>query len=110
YIEQRRRRTIMEVGRPRGEPTEDGSFDLADVSTLAGNHRAAWICDHECLSGKRAFGAFQREHRQSGDVKRRRLVGSGIGDADVQRRLDRMIADIRCVMAGATEPSYRGLI
>jgi hypothetical protein len=58
-IEQSGCRTIMEVGRPRSEPTKDRSFDLADIGTVACNHRSARVGDHKNLTRKRPPGAFQ---------------------------------------------------
>jgi hypothetical protein len=53
------------------------------------------MSDNILLSFERTFlRACEGEDRQSGNVKGRRSLGSGIGDADVQRRFDRMIADM----------------
>jgi hypothetical protein len=51
---------------------------------------------------------LQSENWQPRNVEGRRGVGSRIGDADIQRRLDRMISDVGRVMAGATKSGNAG--
>src|SRR5262249_43612613 len=79
------------------------SLDLADVGTLAGNESTARIGHHKGLPRMWTAVALQGENRQSRNIEGRGTVGTGIGDADVQRRLDRMIAHIGRVVAGAAE-------
>ena len=97
----------MEVGRPGSEPTQDWSFDLADIGAIAGNHRAAWVGDYENLTRKRPTGAPQGEDRQSGNVEGRRLIVPGVRNADVQWRFDRMVTNIGCVVARTAESGNR---
>ena len=105
HVPQGGSRTIVEVRRARSEPAQDRTFEPADILALAGDHGAAWVGHFVDLSGERAFReiAGQREHRQPGNVEHRRLLVAGIGNANVERRLDRMVADIRRVVAGAAE-------
>ena len=90
----------MEVRRTRGESAQNRSFGFADVGTVSADQRTAGIRDVKSLPGKRTGDALQREDRQSGNIESWR-VRIGVGYADVQRRLDRMISDVRRIMAGA---------
>src|SRR5215467_3224761 len=97
-------RAVVEVGCPCRQPSQNGPFDLADVGAIARNQCTPRIGDHKSLARERTGAALEREDRQSGDVEGWRLVWASIGNADIQRRLHRMIADIGCVMTGPTEP------
>src|SRR5579872_4627131 len=102
-IPQGRGRTVVEVWRSRREPTQNGALDLADIGALSGDQRASRVGDLEYLAGERPLRAGQGEHGQSGDVERWRAFCACIGDADIERRLDGMIADIGRVVASAAE-------
>src|SRR5260370_5251519 len=103
-VGQCRRGAIVKVRRTRRQPAQDGSLDLADVGALAGNQCTARIGHHKSLPRMWTLIALQGEDRQSRNIERRRTVGAGIGDADVQGRLDGMIAHVGRVVAGAAEP------
>src|SRR5438876_301370 len=64
----------------------------------------------EYFSGQRARSTPESEDRQSGNVQGRRAVCPGIGYADVQRGVYRMIADVRLITAGAAEPGNASLV
>src|SRR6185437_12001196 len=96
-------RSVMEIRRARRQPAENGTFELADIGALSGDQRASWIGDLKHLPGKRPLLAGQGEYRQTGDVEHRRALGTRIGDTDVERRLDGVVAHIGCVVAGAAE-------
>ena len=55
------------------------------------------------LPCERPLRARQREDRQSRNVEDRRLLAPASANADVERRLDRMVADVGRVVAGAAE-------
>src|SRR5262249_6856010 len=97
-------RAVVEVGCPCSQPSQNGPFDLADVGAIARNQCTPRIGDHESLARERTGGALERGEPPTGDVAGWRLVWASIGNADIQRRLHRMIADIGCVMTGPTEP------
>ena len=93
----------MEVGRACREPAQDRPFESADILAFAADHGAARVSHFVDLAGKGALRARQREHRQPGNVEHRGFFVAGIGDANIQGSLDRVVADIRRVMAGAAE-------
>ncbi len=59
-VQQRCGRTIVEVGRARGQTAKDRTFELPDVGTLSGDEGASWV----------------------GGLNRLRRVGQGPGGAD----------------------------
>src|SRR5262249_34582206 len=83
-------RTVVEVGGARGEPAQDRALEAADVLALAADHRPARVGDLVDPALERMLvrhvGAGEGEHRQPGNVERRRLLGAGIetGDSGAQ--------------------------
>src|SRR5262249_5234096 len=102
-VQQRRGGAVVKIGGARGQSTQDRSLDLAEVGALTGNQRTARVRHHKGLPRMRTILALQGENRQPGNIERRRTTSSGIGDADVQGRLDGVIAHIGSVVAGAAE-------
>ena len=90
----------MEVGSARSESAQDRSLESTDVLAFAGNHGAARIRHFVDLTSEQTLRACQGEHGQPGDVEHRRFFLARIGDSDVERCLDRMVADIRRIVAG----------
>jgi hypothetical protein len=99
----------MEIRRPCRQPAQDRTLGLADIGAVAADHRAADVGDLKGLAGQRPGGAQHREYWQPGDVEYRRGERAGIGNPDIQGRLDRMIAGIRRVVAGPAEPLHMRL-
>ena len=93
----------MEIRRARREPAQNRSFQAADVLAQAADHGLAGVGDRVDRAGQRTLRAGQREHRQSRNVEDRRLIGAGVGNADVERHLDRMVAHVGRVVAGAAK-------
>ena len=106
-VAQVRGRAVVEVGGASGKPAQDRSLEAADIFALAADHGAARVGDLIDLAFQRMavgdVGAGEREHRQFGNVERRRLIGAGIGNADIDGQLDRVVADVGGVVAGAAE-------
>ncbi len=96
-------RTVVEVRRAGGEASEDRSLESTDVLALAADHGAAGIGYFVDLSGERAGFAGNREDRQTSNVEDWWCFFAGIRNANVERRLDRMVADVRRVVASAAE-------
>ena len=96
-------RTIVEIRRAGGEASEDRSLESTDVLALAADHGAAGIGYLVDLSGERAGFAGDRKDRQTSNVEDWWCFFAGIGNANVERRLDRMVADVRRVVAGAAK-------
>ena len=98
-------RTVVEIRRTGGEATEDRSLKSTDVLALAADHGAAGIGHFVDLSGERTVFelAGYREHRQASNVEYWRGFFACVGNADIERRLDGMMSDIRRVVAGAAE-------
>jgi hypothetical protein len=104
HIQQCRRRTVVEIRRPSGQPAQNWSLHLADIGAFAGNQRSTRISDGVSVTGIRSRHTRQRKDRQIGDVQAWIvIVGATIRDAYIYWQFDRMVADIRGVMAGATE-------
>src|SRR4029077_19877755 len=91
-VAQRGGRAVVEIGRARRKTAQDGSFDFPDIGAFAGDHGTADIGDLEVPAGQWAGGALNPEYRQSRDIEARRAQRPGIGDADVERRLHRVVA------------------
>ena len=88
----------MEIRRPGGEPTQNRSLELADVCPLAGFHGSTGIGRLDHFAGCDALQRIERHIRGAARC---------IGQADVQRRLDRMIAGVRRVVARRARPRER---
>ena len=95
----------MKIGGARGEATQDRSLESTDVLALAADHGASRVGYFIDLSGERTVFelAGDCEDRQASNVEDWRSFLAGIGNADIKRCLDRMVADIRRVVAGAAE-------
>src|SRR5260221_5721073 len=78
------RRAVMEIRRPRRQRAEDRSLEPADILPLAGDQRASRIGDLDRSERRRRVP--ERVKRQIGRAARR------VGQADVERGRDRMIA------------------
>jgi len=73
-IHERRCGTVVEIGRAAGKPSQDWTFEFADVGALAGDHGAADVGNLNLLAGGVADHGDEREVR--------RAAGS-VGQADV---------------------------
>jgi len=102
-IQQGRSRTVVEIRCARGEPAQNGPLDFADISALPGDQGTSRIGNPKNLPGERPLPAGQGEHRQTGNVENRRALRPRVGDPDVERRLEGMVADIGRIVTGATE-------
>src|SRR6266436_4717371 len=109
-ILQRGSRAVVEVGCSRRQPAQYRSLELADVGALPGDQGTTRVGYLEYLPSQWPRCAPDRKDRQSLDVQRRRAVLPGIGDADVQWCLDRMVPDIGRIVAGAAEAGDARLI
>src|ERR1700719_1545032 len=87
-VEQSGCRAVVEIGGARGQSPQSEPFDLADVGAVSRNQCAARIGDDISVSFEPTCRACEGENRQSGNVEGRKALGSGIGNADVQWRLD----------------------
>jgi hypothetical protein len=103
HIQQSGCGAIVEVRRAGSQSSQDGAFEPADILALSRDQSAARIGDGIDRSRTRALRAGQSKDRQSGNVQRGRTIFSGVGNADVQRRLDRVTADIGCVVTSAAK-------
>jgi hypothetical protein len=95
----------VEVGSAPGEPAQDRSLEAPDVLPLAGEERASRIGDDRDLAGGLVA---ERVDGHVADGKPELIVhavaphldGDGrLGDADVQRRRNRVVAGVRRVVA-----------
>src|SRR5258706_12508459 len=100
HIHQGRSGAVVKVRGACRQSAQDGTFDLANVGALAGNHCTARIGHHKSLPCKRTLLALQGEDRQSRNIARWRTVGAGVGDAGVQGGLDRMMTEVGRVWPG----------
>ena len=101
---------IVEIGYARGQPTQCGNLDLADVGAVSRDEGAAWIGDGELLLCQGPGRALQGKEGQSGNVESGWRMRPGIGDANILQSLHRAIAYIWRVVAGATGAGYDFLI
>ena len=98
-IVQSRCRAVVEIWSAGREAAQDRTFDLADIGPLAGDEGTAGI------------GRFQRLARGFIDQGIKGQVGGparSIGQADVERHGDRVVADIGSIVAGGTSPVDQG--
>ena len=104
---------LWKYGARDANPRRIGPLNLPIIDTIATDHPAAYVGNLEWLTywGQQiaARCAHDSEDRQSRDVQGRRTVRPGIADADVQRRLNRMIAGARRIVAGSAGPREDGL-
>ena len=75
----------MEVGRARGETAKDGSLEASDVLPFSGDQRTARIGRLDDL-----FGRFVAQSVK-GHIRR---APRRVGHPDVERRGDRVVADV----------------
>jgi hypothetical protein len=101
-------RTVMEVWRARRQPAPDQPFDFADIGAFAADHGATNIGDLKRLPSQRAGGAPQREYRQSRDMQSRWALHPGVGNTDIERRLDGMVTGVGRIVTRAAEPADTG--
>src|SRR6266568_6290261 len=91
-------RAIMEIGSARGQAAKNRPLEPSDVLPLAGDESPARISRLDTDIGR---VVLQSVEGQIGSPAR------GVRQADIQRRRDRMVADIGRVVAGAAEARYR---
>src|SRR5271154_6209759 len=83
----------MEVRRARRKSSQNRPFEFSDVRTMAGDEGAAGVSG---LDGGSVVA-------QDGEQRKIRRAPRRVGDADIQRRRERMIADIRSAVASSAE-------
>src|SRR5579884_3547339 len=94
---QRGRRAVVEVGRPRGQPTQRRAFELTDVGPFAGKKRAARIGGVDERAGGMVAQGIERQVRRA---------PARVRYADVQRYGQGMVADVGRVVTGGAGSYY----
>src|SRR5262249_44481850 len=89
---------VVKVGRAGGEAAEYGALELADVLPLAGEQRAAGVGCFAGLARGLVAEGIQRHVRRADAV---------VGQADVDRQGDGVVADVGRVMAGGAGAADR---
>src|SRR5215472_5050349 len=92
----------MKVGGAGSQPTQNRTLGLADIGAFAGNQSPGGI--RGLLS--RPIAALDGVHRKVTDVQSRQRWK--VGNADVNGERERMIADIRSIVARGAESVYGG--
>src|SRR5277367_5945676 len=90
----------MKVRRTRRQAAQNRTFGFADIHAVAADQCSTRISHVEDLACQRSRVTFQSEDRQTTYVEGGR---ERVGDADIQRRLNRMIANVGSVVAGAAK-------
>lgn len=101
-------RSIMEIGCPPSHTAEDRPFDFADMVELAVDQRLPKVRRGLAVVCRQTRGRVRLAHRdlrQVAQVKPAQAdkwtARAGVASANVQRRREGVVADVRRVMAGA---------